>query len=380
MFADRQVALTFSKLDGQHLLGAWIPLLALAAARPDLDSGAVCIGRARGGGLAKRVLRSPREDPTTILGELVALYDAGRRQPILLPIKTSYAWAAARFELEGGNYNRRRPPDPQREARSKWRYEREDAAVERIWGKEPDLSVLLTPALPGRRSTASRHGWVPTPRGCGGPYCAPRGRGADGTFRPVRPLPAPASTTVLEASAGTGKTFTLAGLVTRYVAEGRASLDQMLLITFSRSATQELRERVRDALQVAVRAIENPETVGTNALLQHLVDVDAAELDARRERLMDALAGFDAATIATTHQFCNVVLKSLGVAGDTDAGVQLVENLEDLVAEIVDDLYLKLFGNLTDRPKISREDALSMARAIADQGGTDLRPAKPTFR
>ncbi|MCB0932509.1 MAG: exodeoxyribonuclease V subunit beta [Mycobacterium sp.] len=191
------------------------------------------------------------------------------------------------------------------------------------------------------------------------------------------PLPAPASTTVLEASAGTGKTFTLAGLVTRYVAEGRASLDQMLLITFSRSATQELRERVRDALQVAVRAIENPETVGTNALLQHLVDVDAAELDARRERLMDALAGFDAATIATTHQFCNVVLKSLGVAGDTDAGVQLVENLEDLVAEIVDDLYLKLFGNLTDRPKISREDALSMARAIADQGGTDLRPANP---
>ena len=40
----------------------------------------------------------------------------------------------------------------------------------------------------------------------------------------------------------------------------------------------------------------------------------------RGARLRDALAGFDAATIATTHQFCQLVLRSLGVAGDTDAG------------------------------------------------------------
>ena len=43
-------------------------------------------------------------------------------------------------------------------------------------------------------------------------------------------------------------------------------------------------------------------------------------IDARRTRLRDALAGFDAATIATTHEFCSLVLKSLGVAGDTDSG------------------------------------------------------------
>ena len=53
-------------------------------------------------------------------------------------------------------------------------------------------------------------------------------------------------TRLIEASAGTGKTFTLAGLVTRYIAEGAATLDQMLLITFSRAATQELRDRVRE--------------------------------------------------------------------------------------------------------------------------------------
>ena len=60
--------------------------------------------------------------------------------------------------------------------------------------------------------------------------------------------PLPTGTTVLEASAGTGKTYALAGLVTRYVAEGARTLDEMLLITFGRAASQELRERVRDQL------------------------------------------------------------------------------------------------------------------------------------
>ena len=53
--------------------------------------------------------------------------------------------------------------------------------------------------------------------------------------------PLPTGTTVLEASAGTGKTYTVGALVTRYVAEGEATLDEMLVITFGRVASQELR-------------------------------------------------------------------------------------------------------------------------------------------
>ncbi len=58
----------------------------------------------------------------------------------------------------------------------------------------------------------------------------------------------PAGTTLLEASAGTGKTWTIGALVARYVAEGVARLDEMLIITFGRAASQELRERVREHL------------------------------------------------------------------------------------------------------------------------------------
>ena len=91
-------------------------------------------------------------------------------------------------------------------------------------------------------------------------------------FDLLGPLPARNTTTVLEASAGTGKTFALAGLVTRYLAEGAAELDEMLLITFSKAASQELRERVRRQILDAVVAFGDPSTVGDNQLVRYLLD------------------------------------------------------------------------------------------------------------
>ena len=183
---------------------------------------------------------------------------------------------------------------------------------------------------------------------------------------------------MLEASAGTGKTYALAALVTRYLAEGRAVLDDMLLITFSRAASQELRERVRDQLVTAAEALDDPSSVDPDdTLLCHLVDGTDEERAERRLRLRDALAGFDAATIATTHQFCQLVLRSLGVAGDTDAGVTLVENLDQLVGEIVDDLYLQRFGDVKDIPVLTRAQALELAHEVVRNPRTRLTPLDP---
>lgn len=202
------------------------------------------------------------------------------------------------------------------------------------------------------------------------------------SFNLLGSFPAPRSTTVLEASAGTGKTFALAALVTRYVAEGVATLDQMLLITFSRAASQELRERVRSQIVDTLRAFDDPRSFADNQVIQYLLDGSAEELVMRRIRLRDALAGFDAATIATTHQFCQLVLKSLGVAGDTDSRVTLAENLSELVGEIVDDLYLAHFGRDREDPLLSYQDAHRLASAVIANPATELRPrdAEPGTR
>lgn len=138
VYGKRLLEVTFSKLDAPHLLRAWIPMLTLCAAYPGQWS-AVCIGRQRRRGVAERALGAPHEDPVTLLRDLVAIYDAGRREPIPLPIKTSHAWAVAR--LSGA--------DARSEAWKKWRYERDDRAIERVWGREPDLDPLLTEPHPG---------------------------------------------------------------------------------------------------------------------------------------------------------------------------------------------------------------------------------------
>uniref|UniRef100_UPI00313808AD UvrD-helicase domain-containing protein n=1 Tax=Nocardioides psychrotolerans TaxID=1005945 RepID=UPI00313808AD len=178
------------------------------------------------------------------------------------------------------------------------------------------------------------------------------------TFDITAPLPG-VGTTLLEASAGTGKTWTIAALVTRYVAEGVAGLDEMLVVTFGRAASQELRERVRAQLVEAERALDGDVAVDVAAspLLTLLVVGDEEQRALRHRRVVEALVGFDAATIATTHQFCSLVLSSLGVAGDTDARARLVEDLDDLVSEVVDDLYLRAFAFAPGGPVFSHAEA-----------------------
>ena len=193
-------------------------------------------------------------------------------------------------------------------------------------------------------------------------------------------LPGAGTTTLLEASAGTGKTWTIAALVTRYVAEGRARLGEMLIVTFGRAASQELRERVRAQLTEAEQALDDA-VAGlpprrSDTLLDLLLDVSSDELVERRARLRDALTDFDAATIATTHQFCQLVLRSLGVAGDTDSGARLVEDLDDLLVEVVDDLYVRGFARSSEVPVFDRRTALAIARKAIGDPQAQLEPTQ----
>ncbi|WP_370247945.1 UvrD-helicase domain-containing protein [Nocardioides sp.] len=191
------------------------------------------------------------------------------------------------------------------------------------------------------------------------------------------PLPAPGETVLLEASAGTGKTWTIAALVARHVAEGRARLEEMLVITFGRAASQELRERVRGQLVELERALAGDPAVDVAAseLLTLLVaEADDAVRAERRARVAQALADFDGATIATTHQFCAIVLDSLGVAGDSDPGARLVDDLDQLRAEVVDDLYLRAFAPSTDPPAFTYAEAREIAKVVVDDPQAALEP------
>jgi exodeoxyribonuclease V beta subunit len=200
------------------------------------------------------------------------------------------------------------------------------------------------------------------------------------TFADTRPFdvcgPLPTGVTVLEASAGTGKTFAIAALAARYVAEG-TPLDQLLLVTFTRMATGELRDRVRERLVSAERGLDRaiagapPEC--RDEVVELLAEGATEDVACRRDRLTRAVSDFDAATIATTHGFCQEVLGGLGVAGDVEPDTTFVEDIGDLVEEVVDDLYVRRFHR-HGMPQFDRDEAARIARIAVANPAAPIEP------
>ena len=185
--------------------------------------------------------------------------------------------------------------------------------------------------------------------------------------------PLPSGVTVLEASAGTGKTYTIAALAARYVADG-VPLDQLLLVTFTRMATGELRERVRERLVSVRRGLCGKADHTDDEIVELLRQGSEPEIEERLGRLVRALADFDAATIATTHGFCQEVLAGLGVAGDAEQETTFVEDISDLVEEVVDDLFVRRFHHADD-PPFKRREARDVASAAIKNPATPIAPA-----
>jgi len=96
---------------------------------------------------------------------------------------------------------------------------------------------------------------------------------------------------LVEASAGTGKTYTIENLVVRLLCEEtELQLENILLVTFTEKATSELKLRIRQKIEATL-------------------DREKELADAVRSKLCETLDTFDNATITTIHGFCHAVLK-----------------------------------------------------------------------
>ncbi len=127
--------------------------------------------------------------------------------------------------------------------------------------------------------------------------------------------PLPGARLVVEASAGTGKTFALTSMATRLIVEDGLAPAELLVVTFTRAATAELRSRLRDRLSAALSHLSASAQPSTDdLLLQHLWLDDDAQRGLRVRRLRRALAEFDAATITTIHGFAAQVLAATGIS------------------------------------------------------------------
>ncbi len=189
----------------------------------------------------------------------------------------------------------------------------------------------------------------------------------------------PRGFSVVEASAGTGKTYTLAGLAALAIAEGHCTTSELLLLTFGRNAAAEIRHRVRERLTsalVALKETPEPRDHPGDQVLTELVRVEGAARDSRIERLALAVTEFDLATIGTIHGFAQRALKASGSHAGIDRGLRLVDDAGERIPEMAADqvTIVALGPRRGELLKAKPANVATVMSAVSSTPGIVIRP------
>ena len=189
---------------------------------------------------------------------------------------------------------------------------------------------------------------------------------------------------LLEASAGTGKTYQIAGLVLRLVAEYGLHIDRILAITFTNAATAELRDRVRRRLSSAVVALERGSADRSDGFVEHLLGLAHPTRGQMIARLRIALRDFDLAAISTIHGFSQRMLSELAFESGQDPDLELLSDPTGIFEEIVDDGLADFFHGadveevlLYQQAGFTRDGLLRIARAMCGAVDPEVVPQRP---
>ncbi len=150
----------------------------------------------------------------------------------------------------------------------------------------------------------------------------------------------PPSRLLIEASAGTGKTHALTGLAVHLLGRGEVGVDELLVVTFTRLATAELRDRIRTTIE-GVRDILDGSAPdpGLAPVVESLRSWDGA---AARANLTDALARYDALTVTTIHGFAQRALASFGALAGEDTDFTVLSDSSEMLIDAANDEYASL--------------------------------------
>ena len=168
------------------------------------------------------------------------------------------------------------------------------------------------------------------------------------TLKSLNPLTVPLQqTNLIEASAGTGKTYTISLLYLRFVLESEPALsvEQILVVTYTTAATKELKDRIRLRLSEALEAFKSGNPKG-----DEYIKLCASFKDHKKaiSRLSAALLSFDEASIFTIHSFCQRALKETAFDAGLAFETELIDDDYDLMLSLVDDYWRKNFHQAPD--------------------------------
>jgi len=186
---------------------------------------------------------------------------------------------------------------------------------------------------------------------------------------------------LIEASAGTGKTFTIAGIYLRLVLELRLAVADILVVTFTEAATKELKERIRKRLKEAEEAFARGESA--DPLLAGLLQREPDHAEARR-LLSNAVRSFDEAAIFTIHGFCQRTLQENPFESGSLCDTELLTDQGTILREIAQDYWrINCYGAPRERiaaanaAGLSPSSLLGMARRIGSDPFASVIPGLP---
>ncbi len=155
---------------------------------------------------------------------------------------------------------------------------------------------------------------------------------------PLDPLRIPLSGIhLIEASAGTGKTYTITSLFLRLIAEGAASIDEIVAVTFTNAATAELKDRVQQRLVRATEGLRAQTSVPGDTLIEHLRQLPDQPTVLRR--MEAALRGADRAAIMTIHGFAARMLAQHAFESGVREDTELIGDDRGILYDIVTDFW-----------------------------------------
>ena len=141
---------------------------------------------------------------------------------------------------------------------------------------------------------------------------------------------------LIEASAGTGKTYTIVGLYLRLLLEAGLDLDRILVVTFTNAATEELRGRIRRRITEAIGALASGAAADPllTGILAGLPDPAVA-----RRHLADTLARLDEAAVYTIHGFCQRMLQDNALESQVAFDAEFVTDESALRRTVIADFW-----------------------------------------
>jgi len=149
-------------------------------------------------------------------------------------------------------------------------------------------------------------------------------------------------TNLIEASAGTGKTYTICNLYARLIIEKAYNVSNILVVTFTEAATEELRERIRNVLydmHVLYAGYLKNKSLNISSYAPWMIDMfgQCPPTTKRVQNLELAIRNFDEAAIYTIHGFCHRILKENAFESGVIFDAELLADVSHLVQEIADD-------------------------------------------